>query len=371
MVGVLALAIALGAAIQLFGPVWTETIFQSVKLNAPSSFAALLAALATSIVLHECGHLAAALLVNFEVLGFCVGPLRATRPYGKWRLEFSGKLFTGSVSAIPRQGGSWRERVLVVVAGGPFVTLVTGIAAALLVLYCSPAGWPKTFLGALAELNCFLFVLGLIPNARGARVRNDARLFLVFWADSSEASEIFLYHLLARLELEGVRPRDYPLGLIRAMAAIRGRSDAMLLYANAISAWAFDSGDLVNADAWDLRALQLSSECSETAQQSTVAKSACLDVLLRRDFVAAETKLKAVDLDALSPGWLRHRAKAAFYVATGDSARALEEICRAHYYLSAGKPYHDFQRMLLKRLHREAVTALSAKQAAVSFGSAA
>ena len=371
MLGLLAVAVVLGAAIQLFGPAWTQTIFASVRLDSFSSFAALLVALAASIVLHECGHLVAALLVNFEVLGFCAGPLRATRSYGKWRIEFSGKLFAGSVSAIPRQGGYWRERVLVVVAGGPFVTLLTGIAAGLLVVYGSPVGWPKTFWGGLAELNCFLFVLGLIPNARGARVRNDARLFWVFWSDSSEASEIFLYHLLARLELEGTRPRDYPLGLIRAMAAMRGRTDAMLLYANAISLWALDSGDVVNADAWDLRAVQLSSESSETAQQSTLAKSACLDVLLRRDLTAAEAKLKAVDLDALSPGWLRHRAKAVLYLAIRDGGGALEEICRAHYHLSAGKPYHDFERMLLKRLHREALTPLSGERAARTVGSAA
>src|SRR5579875_3926381 len=98
--GLLTLAIFLGAAIDLFGPAWAHTIWGAVKLDSPSDFGVLLAALAASIALHEAGHLAAALLMDFEVLGLCVGPLRATRSYHKWTVEFSGKLFSGSVSAV-------------------------------------------------------------------------------------------------------------------------------------------------------------------------------------------------------------------------------------------------------------------------------
>jgi hypothetical protein len=351
----LVLAVALGAAVELFGPTWAQAIFQSVQLNNPAGIGALFAALVTSIVLHEGGHLLAAVLMDFEILGICLGPVRATRSHGKWKITGSGKLLTGSISAVPRNTNRWRERALAVVAGGPLMTLVTGLVAAGVLFHSPTQGWTTIFLGTLVELSCFLFVLGLIPNGSTAKVRNDARLFLTFWKDGREAREVFLYHLLAQQEIAGVRPRDYPAGLIHAMSSTQGRPDSMLLYAHTIALWALDRGDIESAKAWDERALELSTAGNPVAHQATLARSACLDVLFRDDIEAARRKLADVELEELAPAWLRHRTKAVHSLIERNIPEALAEIARARHSFLKNLPYCEFERMLLTRLHRKAL----------------
>ena len=352
----LLLAIALGALCKFCGPLWAQTIFHAVQLDRATALTALLAALFGTIVVHEAGHLVAALLVNFELVSVCIGPLRATRSYRSWKVQPSGRLFTGSVSAIPRHLNRWRPRVLLVVAAGPLTTLLTGMAAAFLLLHHpTAAGWTKTFLGAFAQLSCFLFLLGFIPNSRFASIRNDARLFLLLSKDTPEAEEILLYHAVTRLEIDGVRPRDYPLPLIHAMANTRSRPEVMLVYAHAIASWALDRSDLANADAWDQRALELSSKSNEAAQQVTFAKSACLDIVIRDDRHAAAGKLAQLEVDSLLPEWLMHRTRAIHFFCQGDIPQSLAEIARAQHAFPANLPYFDFEHELLAALHRKAL----------------
>jgi Zn-dependent protease len=351
----LLIAVALGAAIELFGPTWAQAVFQTVQLNNAGGISALFAALALSVVLHEGGHLLAAILMDFEVLAICLGPVRATRSYGKWNIAASGKLFTGSISAVPRSTNRWRERALTVVAAGPLMTLVTGLVAGAVLFYTSSGAWTKTFLGTLVELSCFLFVLGLIPNGRTAKVRNDARLFWIFWKDGWDAQEVFLYHLITLREIAGVRPREYPMGLIHAMACAQGRPDSMLVYALTITSWALDCGDIETAKAWDQRALELSTASNKMVQEATLARSACLDVLFRDDLDAAKRKLSGVDLEALAPACFRHRTKAIHALLESNIAEALEEISRARHSFPKRLPCFEFERMLLTRLHRKAL----------------
>ncbi|MBV9611693.1 MAG: M50 family metallopeptidase [Acidobacteriaceae bacterium] len=366
----LVFAVAAGAILKLFGPAWVQSVFASLSLDNAGGASALLSALIAAVMLHEGGHLFAALLLDFDVLGICVGPLRAARSHGRWRLQVSGRVFAASVSAIPRGVTCWRERVMLVVAAGPTATLVTGYAAGWLLLHAPVSGWAGTFLAALTQLSAFLFILGLVPNARSARVRNDARLFSILWEDSAEAREIFLYHLVTQVELAGLRPREYPFGLIRAMAAMDGRVDSMLVFAHVIASWALDRGDVASAHAWDARALELSRDCSLTAMQASFARSACLDVISRNDFPAARRKFAEVELDSLSPSWFRHRAMAAYWLVEGNIPDALAEVCRARHAFPQRAPYFEFERMLLTELHQKTLALEQCRQETPMHGSA-
>jgi hypothetical protein len=256
--GLLAIALGGGAILQFFGTTGARRIFEAVKLTGMTSLDALFAALASAVLLHESGHLVAALMMRFEILGIGLGPLRVSRTNGKWTVRPSGRLFSASISAVPRNMERWRERMLVVIAGGPMATLLTGWAAALMFFLYPPQEWTRTFLAALVQLSCFLFLLGLIPNGKGSPIRNDARLFLTFWNETQEAREIFLYHLVVQLKISGISPRNFPEQLIRTIAAVdRGRPDSMRFYAQTVELWARGRNDEATAEAWLARAGEL------------------------------------------------------------------------------------------------------------------
>lgn len=354
----LALGLGIGFGLKLLGPAWVQILLRSTAMGGVDAVGALFAALLAAIFLHEIGHLATAVFLDFDILGGSLGPVRAIRLHGRWSLQFSGALLSGSVIAIPRHNDStWRPRMLAVVAGGPLMTLLTGILAALILVQLESQGaWMAHFLSALVELNFFLFVLGLIPNAASSRARNDARLFYSLLQNTPEARQILVYHLLTQLQIAGVRPHDYPEPIIRRLAEARGKPEMCLVSANAIALWALDRGDLATADAWDKRALDLSDFCDPKSQAHAAAASACLDVILRNDLRAAMHKFAEVSLDIVSPAWLRHRARAAQRISAGHIPEALAEIAHARYSFPNQLPYYQFESMLLGRLHRIAVT---------------
>jgi hypothetical protein len=353
----LALALALGGGLKVFGPEWLSILFQSAGTSTAASLSALVLATAASVWLHEAGHLMAALLLDFDVLGGSLGPIRAVRLHGKWSVHASGRLFTGSVIAIPRRNsGTWRGRMLCVVAGGPAATFLTMLAAAGLLVGCAdPAAWNARFLSALVELNFLLFVLGLFPNASAARSQNDARLFYSLLQNTREAEEILVYHLLTQLQIAGVRPREYPEAIMRRLASARGKPEMCVAYAAAIASWALDRGDLTTADAWDKRAVDISDFCNLKVQNSTLAASACWDVIVREDLRAAKAKFADVELEMLAPNWFQHRAKAASALVSGQIVHALAQIARARYSFPNRLPYFEFESMLLSRLHSRAI----------------
>ena len=361
----LAFGVALGVALKLFGPEWITILFQSVGAGTLAGLSALLAATAFSVVWHEAGHLIAALLLDFEVLGGSLGPLRAVRLHGSWSVRASGRLFTGSVIAIPRHNHhAWRGRMLCVVASGPAATFLAMLVAAGLLVGCAnPESWTARLLSALVELNFFLFALGLFPNASTAQSQNDARLFYSLLENAASAEEILVYHVFTQLQIAGIRPRDYPETLIRRLANARGKPQMCVAYAGAIAAWALDRGEPATSDAWDKRAMDISDFCDLKTQNATLAASGCWDILVRDDLRAARMKFVEVALDMLAPKWFEHRVRAAAALASGQIVHALAEIARARYSFPNRSPYFEFERMLLGELHQRAIATQPAELA--------
>ncbi len=348
-------AVSIGIAAKVLGPSWVRMIFQGVRLDTATALTAFFAAFATGVVLHEAGHLLTALFLDFEVLGASLGPIRAAHLHGKWSFQLSGTPFSASISAIPRQNHSWRERMLLVVAAGPAATLLTGVVAGSLLLSGHFDGWTQCFLASLTELSFFLFVLGLVPNGSKAQVRNDASLCYSLSRNTAEAQGILLYQILTQMALAGIRPRDYPERLIRNLAAARSRPDMSLIYAHAIVLWAIDSGRILAAEAWEKRAAELSGLCDLRLQNLTLANSAFFDVLFRDNLASARSKFGDVSVEILSPPYLMHRIKAAYQLTVGNTAEALAEVHRAKFSFPKRLPYYEFERNLLQALHQKAI----------------
>ncbi|MGH9638783.1 MAG: site-2 protease family protein [Bryobacteraceae bacterium] len=181
-------AVAIGIGMRAAAPAAVRAAFDQWKLDNAASLAILVAACAVSVVLHECGHLAAALLLRFEVLGASLGPFRLEKLGGRWRFRLTPRsLFRGSVAAVPVRSEFWRGATMIVAAAGPAATLLAAIVS----VFCASQTGPHPFWGAMSELNVLLFALALIPM-RAKNLPSDAKLFLDLWHNGPEAAGIAL-----------------------------------------------------------------------------------------------------------------------------------------------------------------------------------
>ena len=346
-------ALALGGLLQSYGPASLRTLFERVRLDSPSGLLALSLALLASVLAHELGHLLAAIALNYEILGAAVGPLQLDCWNRKYFFQWRGRQWSRCcVSAVPRtMDGDWRRRMMIVVAAGPF--------ASLLFLWASSqiaASAPTPFWNACAEVNLFLVILGLVPNSRSAAIRNDAALFLALWRNAADAQDIFRCHQAIELSLRRRRPEDFPQPLLQELANFsEGRPYTHLIVARRMIEWAVDCGHFQLARDWDQAALAASACCGSHLANQALAESACLDVLLREDVRAASRKFAKVQFAELFPPSLAERARAAYFVATHQHQRAHTHILRAQYQLPLGDPYYNFERMLLDQLHHQAL----------------
>jgi len=362
----LILALAFIWICRIASPSPIRHFFAQAPFETPLDFLLLLAAVLSAMFLHESGHLLAALLLRFEILGGTIGPLQIQILAEDVKVSWSPKtLFSASISAVPKNMNHWRPAMLAVIGGGPAVTLATGIAAAT----GQPASHSATvFQIYFVQLSILLFVLGLIPTPRHARRQNDARLLLDLVCRNSGAEELELKVRLKQLVLSGVRPRDYPVVLLYCLANFQGRPEAQALFAQALAHWAIDAEEIELADSWDRRALSLAEQCAGPVHNSALASSACFDILFRQDHESARQKFAQVDDDALFPSCFAHRARAARQIAWGRLYRAPAHILRAQCALPRGNPHFALERSLLARLHFMALE--KAAQQTVKFKAA-
>lgn len=357
LTGLLAAGFVLGGVLSSIASPVLAALFQPVAVATLSGWAALLLASVAALVLHETGHLFASLACRFEVLTISLGPLRLSRGQLGWTSHINKtRLFTGSVTAVPKTNESWRERMLFVVAAGPGATFLTALAAVLFIYTRIPNGWVLSLLTAFVQISFFIFFLGLVPNSPKARVQNDATLLLVLWQDGKAANEIFLYHMVLQLQMAGLEPRQFPLWLVELMATFQGRPDFMILYADMLATWAFDRGDMANGNAWDARALDLSTRGSLASRNASLANSACFDLVFRNDRESAKDKLAAIQVETILSPTLKHRTIAARNLALGRVARTLAEVANARYFLPNKVGMGGLECFLLKRLHAAAVS---------------
>jgi hypothetical protein len=345
-------AVVLGSLIDLFGPAWARTILDQVKLDNTAAAAAMFGALLVSVVVHETGHLLAALSLNFHLLGFALGPLRYERQPGASSFWFSSEgWFRCSVSAVPRETQScWNYRMMTVIAAGQAATLLL-----LMISSVESLAGHTVFWSASAEINLLLFVLGLVPNGRLAKTRNDAELFLAVWRNGADAFEMRMCHQALELGLGRLRPRDYPERLMSNLAGLSGRPYTNLIVAKRMVEWALDNNDQAMASAWDEHALTACLGLGRRTLNQALAESGCIDLLFRDQRSSALTKFAQVDFARLRPPFLAERAKAAWLIARDLPHMARVHILCAQQRLPPEVPYCEYERAILAQLHTKAI----------------
>lgn len=255
-------------------------------LSSPARLIGCLVAFYIAVLLHELGHVGAAMATGFELRGLAVGLFLLSRKASGWRFQIVPRriFYGGLTSVVPRYAENLRGRYIRLVLGGPATTVILFLIALL-----SPGGlWVSVFLFA----NLLLTLSCCIPyTARG--LPSDAKAALVLARKGAEADRLVAILYLLSLDGQGVQPRDWPPEFVERMNISSTETSYLTLslalqYANALEGEDHDTAAKVLESA-----LKWSTKMLPDAQRGFFVAASCFQGIFRNNASPAEAWLES------------------------------------------------------------------------------
>lgn len=309
----------------------------------PLQWVLLLAGAAVTVLavlaVHEAGHLLAGRLVGFRFLLFIAGPVRVAREGGQVRLGWNRNLsLAGGLAATgptPDRLERLRQRTAVMVAGGPAVSLLAGLAGGALYLSAGlhegglsgPAGVLPRLAAIFALGSLAIAVVTLFPGRTSGFLTDGSRLLQLLRGGPRAEADAALVGLMA-WSMAGARPRDWDPALVEnALRDDDGPFHALALH----HAWrhAADSGNEAVAEAHRKALIGSLHDIPEAARPGILLDLAT-DAALAWNPAEAELLLEAAgEGGPLDDGFQRPLAEAALAAVDGRPEEALARADRA------------------------------------------
>jgi hypothetical protein len=170
------------------------------------------------VAIHEFGHASVASVLDMKLCAFIVGPFQWRLREGKWEFRFilSGFLAIGGATAVAPTDPNrplWRD--ISMVAAGPIVSLLSGLAALWFTLTAPGHPWQQDWLplAFFTTLSLLTAVLNLIPFRTKGFYSDGARISQLLsrgpWADLHR-----VFSAAAATTVTPLRPRDYDIAAI-------------------------------------------------------------------------------------------------------------------------------------------------------------
>lgn len=207
-------------------------------------------ALVSAIIIHELGHLAAALSAGFRFRVLTLGPwsIIATPAGLRHRISFKILgLIQGQQISTPVAGEGTDRQFVRYLAGGGFANLVTAGVAFLALMFPGIPADLRAFLFALSAVSIILGIVNLLPWRTAQGVTTDGYNIRAILRNDDEALRFrALFDLMGNI-YSGVRPRDWSR---ESVACLQGSASSN--YEKALGPllscqYALDQGDLVAA----------------------------------------------------------------------------------------------------------------------------
>lgn len=305
-----------------------------IDMSAIEVIALLVAALPLLFLvfgLHELGHLLAGAAVRFRPCLFILGPLKLerTRAGRGWApgVNRCVPLFGGMAAGIPDSVENLRQRMTILVAGGPAASLLTGLAAlAALIAMRAPDGIRYTLSGAsafaylLLLMFCFLSLMvavaALAPTTTQGYSSDGKQIWRFLRHDKDVEAEVALT-TISLGSLAGQRPRDWDPALVeRALQLPRDTSRGVLAQLIAHS-FVLDRGDIDAARVYLNEALANRHHVPQLSRPALLLQGAYFAAIHDGDAVAARTYFDEAGEGALMGPEARMVAEAAVLHAEG------------------------------------------------------
>jgi hypothetical protein len=285
------------------------------------------------VALHELGHVLGGKLVEFRMLLYIVGPLRVDRtPQGlKAGFNRSILLAGGLAAMVPIGLHDLRRRAIVMVAGGPLLSLMGGAQFLALYQATSPALFhaDAPFIAQLTGLSfltlggasLLIGLLTLVPSRSGGFYSDGARMLRLMRTGDQTEREVALLALTG-LSMGGSRPREWDLGLVEQGVGIQDGGPFEVLGRQYAYAHALDTGNVDAARVHLEEALDRVHQLPAGARASLFLTAATFYALHDGDAARARSYLDRARRGIMPAPHQRHVAEAAICLAEGDPAGA-------------------------------------------------
>jgi hypothetical protein len=286
------------------------------------------------IAVHEGGHVAGGLIARFRPLLCVVGPLRIERTGGgSLRVGINRSLALGGGLTVSAPVGlhDLRRRAILMVAGGPVVSLMFAVQCLAFHVALSPLLLGSTTAAARLTMALLLLVgagsllvgaVTLLPMRTGGFYSDGARLLRLMRTTADAEREVALL-ALAGLTLDGTRPRDWDPRLVQSGAAIRDDGPFEVSGRQFAYAHALDRGDIDGAREHVEAALAGIRRLPAGSRPALLLSAATFFALYDGDADRARDLLRAAGGEQLiSSPHQRLLAEAAVSFAEGDTAAA-------------------------------------------------
>jgi hypothetical protein len=302
-----------------------------------------------SILLHELGHVAGGWLAGFRFALLILGPFRVERSGSRIRCTWnrSWALAGGMAGSMPVRFNNLRRGMLLMVAGGPLVSLLSTLLAL-------AAGW--LLIGSLPTLGvlCYLFgivsggiaIATLIPSTLGGFTSDGGRL-LQLARGGPAVDRWCALAALAGLSMANQRPREWPAALIEQATAQPDQT-----FDHGSAAWMrysfhWDRNEKQQAAEWMAKALESAPHWPAAARHTLYAGAAYHFAMENHDATQAREFLNQAGTDGfLQPEQLL-LAEGAVRLAEGDREGALAAAAKG---LAAHAGCTDINSVLYREL---------------------
>jgi hypothetical protein len=289
----------------------TFLVFQTIRLprfDLEKAEGLLLLALLVPMFLivvgvHEAGHLLAGAAQRFRPALFIVGPLKLERRGRAWSagINRSVSMLGGMAVGIPQGAARVRQRMLVLIAGGPAASLVAGAAGLLVLLDQYPAQPARVTLSgsdATVYLAILMFTvmslaiggIALLPTRTGGYDSDGAQL-LKFRRSTPEVEAEVAAITLSTSSLGGTRPREWDAALLERALALPPQNARGVLVRLLAHLHALDTGDVDSARAYLEEVLANREHTTRLGRPSLLVHAAQFAALTDRDPAAARRYL--------------------------------------------------------------------------------
>lgn len=291
-------------------------------------------------LVHEAGHVVAGALAGFRCVQVSIWRLSISRGFAGWTFEVSREQLASAFAACyPTHGRDLRRRLLVMVAGGPLVSLLSGMGAVLWLT--RTATLPLDWLGcAVLFFSLFSLYAGIavfLP-IKGKYLPTDGTRIRMLWRDGPEADRWCGLSLLGAASIQGARPRELDPELIFRVTNVSDESLDALHAADFHYNWALDSGRTAEAAEILCRIVENRQQWPEPLRPLWLCEAAWFEAVFRKDLAAAQQWMDHPEnrKNRLSAGarWKAQAAIAAlegrFEEAESAAREALKELDRSY-----------------------------------------